>query len=177
MVLWLKKHGILNRANTRGAAITVDDLANNKKLPADFLASLGLKNIAEGVRVPYFLIDGSPALRHRVRTALMAKSGSRWDARDGAVEPYGASKLPEAEAVGFLVIVEGESDAWTLWYHGYPALGVPGAQMAKCLRQEHVASIPKVFVMREPDTGGAPSFAASGEIKEVGYGENSLRFP
>jgi hypothetical protein len=171
VVAWLKKHGLLNSANRIGPAITVDDLANDKKLPANFLANLGLANIAEGVLIPYRLTDGSIAPRHRIRTALMAKNGSRWDARDGAVEPYGAWKLSEAEATGFLIVTEGESDVWTLWYHGFPALGIPGAQMAKCLQLEHVANFAKLLVMREPDTGGdAFTRGVQERLRKIGYG-------
>ena len=40
---------------------------------------------------------------------------------------YGLSRLQEARDAGHVVLVEGESDAQTLWLHRFPALGVPGA--------------------------------------------------
>jgi hypothetical protein len=167
---WLRRHGLLNGQNGSGPAITVDDLARDKQLPAEFLRGLGLKNIAEGVLIPYQLMDASPAPRHRVRIALVAKQGSRWDAREGAIVPYGIWKLSEAEAGGFLIVPEGESDAWTLWYHGFPALGIPGAQMAKCLQPEHLAKISQLFVVREPDAGGSAFIhAVLARLKEIGW--------
>jgi AAA domain len=155
VVSWLRKHGFSKGQNWSGPATTVDDLARDKQLPEDFLRSLQLKNIAEGVLIPYHLMDGSRAPRHRLRTAIVAKEGSRWDSREGAIVPYGLEKLVEAQTAGFLVVVEGESDCWTLWHHCFPALGIPGAQMVKYLRAEHLASIQKILVVREPDSGGS----------------------
>lgn len=54
----------------------------------------------------------------------------------------------------FLILVEGETDAWTLWYHGYPALGLPGATNVKCLRAEHIAGFERIIVVAEPDGAG-----------------------
>ena len=167
---WLRERGLLNGQARTGAAITVDDLARDKKLPVEFLHKLGLENIAEGVRIPYRLMDGSIAPRHRVRTALVAKNGSRWDNRDGAIVPYGLERLSEAQNAGFLVIVEGESDSWTLWCHSFPALGIPGAQMAKCVQPEHLAKIPKLFAYREPDAGGSAFIrAVLARLKDIGW--------
>jgi hypothetical protein len=155
VVSWLKTYGLSNGQNVSGPAITIDDLARDKRFPAEFLHSLGLKDIQQGVIIPYRMMDGSSAARHRVRTALVAKHGSRWDAGEGMIVPYGLERLAEARNAGFLIIVEGESDCWTLWHHGFPALGIPGAQMAKCLQLEYLRQIAKLFVMREPDAGGA----------------------
>jgi AAA domain/CHC2 zinc finger len=167
---WLRERGLWNGQDRTGAAITVDDLARDKKLPMEFLRKLGLENIAEGVRIPYRLMDGSIAPRHRVRTALVAKNGSRWNSRDGAIVPYGLERLSEAQNAGFLVVVEGESDSWTLWCHSFPALGIPGAQMAKCVQPEHLAKIPKLFVYREPDAGGSAFIrAVLARLKDIGW--------
>jgi DNA primase len=40
---------------------------------------------------------------------------------------YGLDRLGAARSEGFVVLVEGESDCHTLWHHGYPAVGLPGA--------------------------------------------------
>ena len=160
VVSWLKGHGLLNGRDGSRPAITVDDVARDKRLPADFLRDLGLKNIADGVLIPYRLMNGSSAPRNRVRTALVAKEGSRWDTREGEIVPYGLWKLSEAQTTCHLIVPEGESDAWTLWYHGFPALSIPGAQMVKCLQPEHVAKIRKLFVVREPDAGGSAFISA-----------------
>ena len=65
------------------------------------------------------------APRYRIRTALVAQEGSRWNSGEGKIVPYGLERLDEARKAGYLVLVEGESDCWTLWYQGFPALGIP----------------------------------------------------
>lgn len=172
---WLREHGLSNGQNGSKSAITIDSLARAKRLPVEFLRGLGLKNIPDGVLIPYRLMDGSPAPRARVRAALVGKNKIRWDARQGAIVPYGAWKLAEAEAIGLLIIDEGESDAWTLWHHKFPALGIPGANMAKCIQLEHVAKIPKLIVVREPDAGGAAFVqGVAARLKEIGWKGQAL---
>ena len=60
---------------------------------------------------------------------------------------------------GYVAIVEGESDCHTLWSHGIPAVGVPGAAVVKValpdierLLQMHPDLQPYVFL--ESDTAG-----------------------
>jgi hypothetical protein len=150
--------------------ITVEELARDKKLPAEFLRSLGLKDTARGVDIPYPLTDGSLAPRQRIRYGLVAKKGSCWDKNEGPVVPYGLDKLAEAREAGFVCLVEGESDCWTLWHHGFPALGTPGATNTSCLKAEHVSGISRVYIIREPDGGGAafvPGLAK--RLVEIGW--------
>jgi hypothetical protein len=146
------------RSADAGPPPTVEDLAAHKAIPADFLRSLGLEDARYGVRVPYRLADGSLG-RPRLRTARVAKKGSKWIAsgEDAArpIVPYGLDRLEAARKAGYLAIVEGESDCWTLWLHEEPALGIPGVELVGKLEAEHVAGIPTVYVMREPDQAGA----------------------
>ena len=67
---------------------------------------------------------------------------------------YGLDRLKDAHAHGFIVVVEGESDAHTLWYHGYPAVGVPGASSFKSEWLPHLDHIPTIYLVIEPDAGG-----------------------
>jgi hypothetical protein len=53
-----------------------------------------------------------------------------------------------------VVLVEGESDAQTLWYHGVAALGVPGASSWKPGFAEYLEGIDKIYAIIEPDQGG-----------------------
>ncbi len=107
-----------------------------------------------GLQIPYHLPDGTLAPRYRVRTALVAKEGSRWSKGEGTIVPYGLGRLEEARKAGYLVLVEGESDCWTLWYHGFPALGLPGAEMARTLEESMLTGIDRLYLMQEPDAGG-----------------------
>lgn len=162
---WLTKYGLSSGKESQPhAPITVDDLARDKCLPTKFLESLGLRNVADGVLIPYHQIDGSEAPRHRVRTALIAKNGSHWGGlRGDDIVPYGLERCLEGRKAGLLVFVEGESDQWTLTYHGFPAVGIPGSMMAKALRIEHVASIKTIYIFREPDKAGSDFVAGVSE--------------
>ncbi len=55
----------------------------------------------------------------------------------------------------FICLVEGESDAQTLLFNGFPALGIPGAG---CWNEErdasHLEPFSEIFVVIEPDQGG-----------------------
>ena len=55
----------------------------------------------------------------------------------------------------YLIICEGETDCWTLWNAGYPALGLPGASNVKCLQLAHVAGFERLIIVSEPDAAGA----------------------
>jgi putative DNA primase/helicase len=134
-------------------AITVADLAADKRIPEPFLRSLGLTNREDGVVIPYGSHDGT-ATRARLRTALTAKEGSLWLFGKGAIVPYGLDRLLDARTAGFLILVEGESDCWTLWHHGFPTLGIPGANMTSKLDAEHLSGIGRVYAVREPGQSG-----------------------
>jgi hypothetical protein len=68
---------------------------------------------------------------------------------------YGLERLEAARKAGYLILVEGESDCWTLWYHQFPALGLPGADMASKLEETYLAGIDKLYILREPGAAGA----------------------
>jgi AAA domain len=135
--------------------LTLVDLALEKQLPWKFLFSLDvMEHPSGGLQIPYHMPDGARASRHRIRTALVAKEGSHWSPGKGAIVPYGLERLEEARKAGYLVFVEGESDCWTLWYQGFQALGLPGAEMARTLEDSMLAGIDRVYIMQEPDAGG-----------------------
>src|SRR5579863_5008953 len=146
------------RAASNGAcrtALTLLDLALEKQLPWQFLFHLGMMDHdAGGVQIPYHLADGRPAPRTRIRTALVAKEGSRWSSGEGQLVPYGLERLEDARKAGYLVLVEGESDCWTLWYQGVPALGLPGAEMTSLLEAWMLTDIDRLYLIQEPDHGG-----------------------
>ena len=146
----------LRQRERGGAPLTVADLAQSKRLPPEFLKELGLTERNRGVEIPYFFEDGSAGPRPRRRTSTRAKDGSFWSGeKDGAVIPYGLWRLGEARQAGYAVLVEGESDAWSLWYHGLPALGIPGASMTGTLQPTHFDGIARLYVVKEPDKGGS----------------------
>ncbi len=135
--------------------LTLDVFAEAKGLPRDFLLEHGVLQGERGLRITYRLPDGTLAPRQRRRTALSAKDGSSWDGPKGAaLVPYGLHRLDEAREKGELVLVEGETDALTAWFHHVPCLGIPGADLAKLLEAEHLRAVERVYVLKEPDRGG-----------------------
>ncbi len=156
--------------NASASPITVTDLAKDKFLPVEYLQSLGLENGPRGVIIRYPDANDSPTPRQRLRKALTAKEGSLWLPGKAAIVPYGLDRLDAGQKKGFLVIVEGESDCWTLWYYGFPALGLPGASMANKIHSEYLEGINTVYIFHEPDNGGNIfSRGVVSRLVKVGY--------
>jgi hypothetical protein len=135
---------------------TVAALAEAKKLPEEFLESLGLRDHEGTVIIPYRTEGGNRSARHRRRWEVRAgDGGSSWTGLrgSGGIVPYGLHFLA-GEGRPFCFVVEGESDAWTLWFAGLPALGVPGASMTHVLEPRHVAQFDWLIVWQEPGNGG-----------------------
>src|SRR5262249_18588222 len=134
-------------ASANGSSL-LTQLANAKRQPEKFLREvLGFHDLDGGraVGIPYYGMTGEGIAIKR-RTARKAKEGSYWP-RGQALAAYGLWRLDRANEVGFLVMVEGESDCWTLWHHGMPALGIPGASSAKVLEAEHVCCIQEIYIV------------------------------
>ena len=94
-------------------------------------------------------------MRHRVALEKSEETDERFKWRTGSkTSLYGLWRLQSIRKVGWVVLVEGESDAQTLWYHGMPALGIPGADTWKPAWAEHLEGIEKVFAIIESDQGG-----------------------
>lgn len=143
------------RARTPRPGITVLDLAVDKGLPWQLLVNADVWDEPNGsVRITYSLPDGTRAPRYRIRTALVAREGSLWNRGEGEIVPYGLEHLEAARKLGQLVLVEGESDVWTLAFHKIPAIGIPGAEMVKTLKPDYLEGIGHLAIIQEPDAAG-----------------------
>jgi putative DNA primase/helicase len=158
--------GSINRA-TAQQGCTVADYAAAKRLPEDFLGSLGISDYKDNrwsnrvLRIPYRGRGGG-------RGRSQAADHGRW--RDALAQGIEALPVrPLAQGVARLhgcwrgwhpptpevVLVEGESDCHTLWHHGIPALGIPGAGNWREQRDaENLSDFGRIFVVIEPDKGG-----------------------
>jgi hypothetical protein len=136
------------------------DYAEAKGLPVEFLRRQGLRDQKyqgrPAVRMPYRGADGSEtAVRFRVAVEKDAEGDDRFRWRTGSKTGlYGLWKLEHARGAGCVVLVEGESDCHTLWYHGFPALGVPGAGNWKPEWSERLGGVERIYAVVEPDAGG-----------------------
>ena len=134
------------------------DLAIAKCIHPHFLENLGLYSgyLYRGrhyVKIPYHLADGSEHTKVKVRKAVDGKYKHCWDeGTPGETIPYGLHKLGMSRDAGYLLIGEGESDGWALWYHGLPYLGIPGSNNHSCLKHIDVKALPsKIYILHEPD--------------------------
>ena len=163
--------------NKQQPPLTLTTFAKAKLLPLEFLESAGLSDSPRGVLFPY-----GPGFRLRIRLSMDRPA-------DGPDKRFAwADKRTSAEEVGCYTadvllehlrpkahepecyIVEGESDALTLWHAGMPAVGVPGAQMAGKLTSNHVAAFSSVVVWQEPGPGGeAFKTGVLARLTAVGY--------
>lgn len=140
------------QAGSRSSGLTLAALAQAKALPEAFLRGLRLRDTRRAgqpaVAIPYFDASGTEV---GVRYRLALEGGQRfaWQ-RGDRVLPYGLWRLGEARRHGWVLIVEGESDCWTAWYYGIPALGIPGKATWKAEWAAHLKGL-KVYVWVEPD--------------------------
>lgn len=167
------------RAVSNAVPVTLAELAQHKRLPIEFLRSLGWCDGGGGVESPYRHRDGRMH-RARIRTALTGKRCFMWGPGESMVayEPD-AGALAKQER--YLVLVEGETDTATLLYAGFPALGCPGADtVERVLQSVHIDGVDQVFYVVEPDKGGE-QFAklAVKRLADLGFtgGIHELRMP
>jgi putative DNA primase/helicase len=141
-------------------SVTLKSYAYYKNLPVDFLQSLGLSDVHyfgnPALRIPYLDVDGTEgAVRYRTALEKSAAEDDRFRWKSGSqVRPYGLWRLEKIQEAGFVWLVEGESDCHTIWYHGLPALGIPGASLWRSEWAEYLEDAGKVYVVVEPDGGG-----------------------
>jgi hypothetical protein len=146
-------------ATTAAPPFSLEALAAAKALPVALLRDVfGLHDAAPTpsgtpVWIPYQDRSGV-VIAEKLRTAIVAREGSKWPAGVKLL-PYGLEDLDAMHETGTLVIVEGESDRWTLRLHEVRALALPGADTARTLRAEHVTGFARVVIAQDADDAGA----------------------
>ncbi|NJD58950.1 MAG: hypothetical protein C3F13_09995 [Anaerolineales bacterium] len=156
---------------------TLESYSEYKRLPIEFLNELGIKTTERGgkkcLRIPYFDKNGSE-LAYRIRWNIGGDKEQRFSWKSKSkIYPYGLWRACAASVGGAraedlgcvqvctrnggdkktLFLVEGESDAQTLWYYGFDALGIPGATNWKKYFCQYLEGY-QVYVWQEPDEGG-----------------------
>ena len=136
---------------------TLAQYAEAKGLPVSFLQGAGLRDMsymkAPAVRIPY-LDEGGAAVAVRFRIGLEGDDRFRWKSGDKPTL-YGLWRLKYVKAAGQVALVEGESDAHTLWFHDVQALELPGEASWRDDRYAgYLDDIAVIYVVVEPDRGG-----------------------
>ncbi len=139
--------------------LSLSEYASAKKLPLQFLNSLGLRNMyylgRPAIRIPYYdNVRAELAVRFRLALEKSVDGDNRFRWRKGSKSMlYGLWRERQED---YVVLCEGESDCHTLWLHGFPAVGIPGAANWNEERDAgHLDEVAKIYVVIEPDKGGA----------------------
>ena len=141
------------------AGLTLAELSQAKGISEGYVRSLGVtdgmsgsgKNRVRCVDISYPDQKGEVSAVHK-RLSLEGASRFIWRRGDHPIL-YGLPYLAAIRRVGYVILVEGETDCWTLWHNRFPALGLHGASTWK----EDFALLLQdltVYVWHEPDGGG-----------------------
>jgi hypothetical protein len=170
-------------ANSYGC--TLEEYAVAKRLPMEFLTHKWIRlgdsacyvrqidQEVPAVAMPYCGPDGK-IVAVRFRVSISGKDRFRWRPGDESTL-YGLHRLDEARDAGYVLLGEGESDCHSAWYHGRPAVGVPGAPTWKDEWDRYLEGIDKIIVVVEPDGAGEELWrrlqrreALSGRLRRLG---------
>lgn len=135
---------------------SVAELSALKHIPVEVLTGYGLRDIpGGGVHIDYLTPDGHPG-RARHRWQVTGLTGSTFEESDRPVTAYWRPESREfARRRDTVLLTEGESTCWTLWYRGFAAAGFPGAEQVDCLDAGHWAPASTAVIVAEwddPDT-------------------------
>ena len=149
--------GIDLQSSRRG--LTLRELADAKGLPVEFLESVGVTDGITGsgsnrgpcVDIPYVDQQGEIVGVHK-RLRLSGDPRFVWRRGDHTTL-YGQQHIRDLERSGSVILVEGETDAWTLWHARIPALALPGASTWHKKYAPLLEGV-TVYLWHEPDGGG-----------------------
>lgn len=146
---------------------SVSLLAFEKRIPVEFLKdTCGFTDdVTDTGRRRVFMPyrdEAGDVMFTRHRRSLDGKGKDKfWQPTGVKLRPFGLWRLPAARAAGnVLIVVEGETDAATLWLHEYPALGIPGANAVGSIADADLAGFEVFYVWKDAassakDTSGA----------------------
>ena len=136
--------------------LTLAEYAEVKQLPIEFLQQLGLSELKRSgqfkVQIPYQDENGEEiAIRYR----LCMNGDVRFQWKKGSkISLYGLNRIHRAHTENYVVLVVGESDAQTLLFHDFPALGLPFANSWQDGWAEHLNGIETIYVVLKPGKAG-----------------------
>jgi hypothetical protein len=140
---------------------TLSAYAEARRIPEDFLTSLGLADASfprgtgrSAVKIPYFDKTGEElATQYRIATQKPDIGTTYLWPKKSKTCLYGLWRDTVAEKS--IILVEGTSDCHTLWHCGYNAVGVPGASNLNDDRDAgFLESYGRIDVVVEPGSSG-----------------------
>ena len=153
----LKEAGLLDDNEEKGKKMryTLEDYSKEKMLPIEFLTQIcEVKQEDYNKRFLSIYYKDERGNIVGIRKRYHPKSRKRFAWVTGAkIIPYGLWRIDEF-CEDYIILVEGESDTQTLWYHGYPALGIAGASNIRKEDFEYFNKFSKLYIWQEPDMGG-----------------------
>lgn len=140
--------------------LTLEDLAKAKGFQIDGPTGLKAWGVAQAkqrgatvIRIPY-MNEGGEGAAVRFRHTLSGAQRFTWRKGD-KVLLYGLWRLRQIREAGWVLLVEGETDCWTCWLHGIPALGLPGKSTWRPPWAEIFKGL-TVYLWQEPDAPELP---------------------
>ena len=177
----LEKYGVAEREKPKDkpqstgglTSYSLEQYSFEKRLPADFLRNTCRvdtgkdRDGTEFLRMPYYFEDGKEAATRK----RYGHKEFRWmRGSKGKICLYGEWRLPEIQKKGWVILVEGESDTQTLWYLGFPAIGIAGASMFKPHQTMGLQDL-KIYIHKEPDSGGDTFYRkVTHALADTGFG-------
>jgi hypothetical protein len=160
------KKGRGNKAAGKGRntatppGLTLEELAKAKGFQVDGPMGLKAWGVAQAVqrgasviRIPY-MNEAGEVVAVRFRHSLGGPQRFTWRKGDKVIL-YGLWLLPEIRKVGWVLLVEGETDFWTCCLYGIPALGLPGKTTWKPEWADLIKGL-TVYLWQEPDAPELP---------------------
>ena len=154
--------------------MTLAEYAALKGFDETWLKTLGMGEDGNGLWIKYYDDNGhSSALRRRHG----ADADSRFTWAPGSdIIPYGVW-LPENQNTPQVLLVEGESDAQSLWQMRLPCLGIPGAAGFKQEWSLRYIKNRTVWLHVENDQGGQAFLTRTAQLlRESGHNGPLYRF-
>jgi hypothetical protein len=141
--------------------VSIRMLSRLRGLPETFLREQGLEDSDDDPAYPpsvvFRYVDESGWTKaHRRRNSIgkPAKGRSKFLWRTGDTPlPYGLGHMKSIREQGWVLFVEGETDALTGWFNGLPVIGIPGADMWKPEWAAYFDGL-EGYVWKEPGQGG-----------------------
>jgi hypothetical protein len=153
--LGLEWEDLFSVKKDNSGGLTLQAYAEAKGFTVSFLQQQGVSQIylngISALRFSYMDRAGA-VVSVRLRVALEGLNKFRW--KTGS-KPclYGLWRLRQIESK-YVVLVEGESDAQTLWFNNVPALGLPGAATWDETWSQYFDGFERIYIVIEPDKGG-----------------------